>query len=414
MSLSTELSGVQAAQTDIDTIGNNIANISTNGFKSSTAQFGDLYASSLAGASSNGATPGQGVSTNSLAQLFTQGTISQTGNPLDVAINGNGFFQVQTASGLAYTRDGAFNLNSSGQLVTDSGALVLGYGAAAGGGAASGLLQPLTVAAGNIAAKATSALTINVNLPAGDPLIDTAATPFSVNNPKSFDESTTASVYDSLGVSRALTTYFTQVSGSGSPSKWQTHYQLTDADGTFVASGAGPTLVFDSSGQLVSGSGAIAVASLPDGAAPLNITASFTGSTLSNLGFGVNSISNDGNGSGQFTGVQIAANGQVTGQYSNGMTRAFGTIALADFPNPQGLVAMSNNLWLASVDSGQPASGVPGSAGLGQLESGAIEGSNVDLSAELVHLIAAQQAYQANVQGINVEQQNLQRLLTLQ
>ena len=96
------------------------------------------------------------------------------------------------------------------------------------------------------------------------------------------------------------------------------------------------------------------------------------------------------------------------------MTRAFGTIALADFPNPQGLVAMSNNLWLASVDSGQPASGVPGSAGLGQLESGAIEGSNVDLSAELVHLIAAQQAYQANVQGINVEQQNLQRLLTLQ
>src|SRR5579885_3215553 len=397
MSLSTELSGVQAAQTDIDTIGNNIANISTNGFKSSTAQFGDLYASSLAGASSNGATPGQGVSTNSLAQLFTQGTISQTGNPLDVAINGNGFFQVQTASGLAYTR-----------------ALVLGYGAAAGGGAASGLLQPLTVAAGNIAAKATSALTINVNLPAGDPLIDTAATPFSVNNPKSFDESTTASVYDSLGVSRALTTYFTQVSGSGSPSKWQTHYQLTDADGTFVASGAGPTLVFDSSGQLVSGSGAIAVASLPDGAAPLNITASFTGSTLSNLGFGVNSISNDGNGSGQFTGVQIAANGQVTGQYSNGMTRAFGTIALADFPNPQGLVAMSNNLWLASVDSGQPASGVPGSAGLGQLESGAIEGSNVDLSAELVHLIAAQQAYQANVQGINVEQQNLKRLLTLQ
>jgi flagellar hook protein FlgE len=416
MSLSTELSGVQAAQTDIDTIGNNIANISTNGFKGSTAQFGDLYATSLLGAANSGATPGQGVTTTSLSQLFTQGTITQTGNPLDVAISGNGFFQVQTVSGLAYTRDGSFNLNSNGQLVTDSGALVLGYSAAASGsgGTASGLLRPLTVAAGNIAATPTSALTINVNLPASDPVINTVTTPFSVNNGNSFDESTTASVYDSLGVSRALTTYFTQVSGSGSPNKWATHYELTDADGAFVASGVGPTLTFNSSGQLVSGSGSISIANLPNGAATLDIATSFAGSTLSNLNFGVNSISNDGNGSGQFTGAQISANGQVTGEYSNGLTRAFGTIALADFPNPQGLIATSNNLWLASIDSGQAASGIPGSAGLGELESGAIEGSNVDLSTQLVNLIAAQQAYQANVQGINVEQQNIQRLLTLQ
>jgi flagellar hook protein FlgE len=409
MSLSTELSGVQAAQTDIDTIGNNIANVNTTGFKASVADFADLYGSAAQTA------PGQGVFTASLAQSYTEGTVSQTGNPLDVAISGNGFFQLQTASGIVYSRDGAFQIDKDGHLVNSVGDMVMGFAPPpAGGGASVGQLQPIQISSANIAASATSKLTIAVNLPSTDAAINTTTTPFSTSNPKSYDESTTTSVYDSLGTNLSLTTYFTRVSGSGSPNQWQTHYSLTNSAGALIASGAGPTLIFNSSGQLVSGSGTIAVSRLPDGAAPLNIALNFTGSSLSNLPFGVNSVSNDGSGGGAFTGVQIAANGAVTGQYSNGATRVFGTIALANFADPQGLVPLTGNVWAASIASSPATTGMPATAGLGQLEPGALEGSNVDLSTQLVNLIVAQQAYQANVQGINVEQQNLQRLLTIQ
>jgi flagellar hook protein FlgE len=416
MSLLVELSGVQAAQTDIDTIGNNIANVSTAGFKGSSADFSDIYASSLIGAAGASSNPGQGVNTTSISQLFTEGTINQTGDPLNVAINGSGFFQVESTSGVAYSRDGNFQLNNTGNLVTDTGAAVMGYGPSASSSTAtqSGPLSPIQISSGDIQAVPTSNLTLNINLPSTDPAINTTATPFSVNNSSSYDESTTTAVFDSLGVSRTLTTYFTQVSGTGTPDQWATHWQLSDTNGSAVASGAGPTLTFNSAGQLTSGSGTIAINNLPNGAADLSIATQFTGSTLSNLGFGVNGVANDGNGAGQFTGIQIASSGQITGQYSNGLTRNFGTIALANFANPQGLVPVSNNIWQASVSSGAALTGAPGTAALGVLQSGALEGSNVDLSAQLVNLIAAQQAYQANVQGISVEQQNLQRLLTIQ
>jgi flagellar hook protein FlgE len=416
MSLLVELSGVQAAQTDIDTIGNNIANVSTAGFKASSAEFSDIYAGSLIGAAGANATPGQGVNTSSISQLFTEGTITQTGDPLDVAINGSGFLQVQTPSGIAYTRDGNLQINAAGNLVTDTGAQVMGYtSATSGSGAASsGPLSAIQISSGNVSAVATSSLGLVVNLPSTDPVIDTTTTPFSVSNASSYDESTTTSVFDSLGVSRTLTTYFTQVSGSGTPDQWATHWQLGNTDGSTVASGAGPTMTFNSAGQLTGGSGTISVSNLPNGAADLSIAQSFTGSTLSNLSFAVNGVSNNGNGAGEFTGVQIAADGEISGQYSNGLTTNFGTIALANFANPQGLIASSNNLWQASIASGPALTGAPGTSALGSLESGALEGSNVDLSAQLVSLIAAQQAYQANVQGINVDQQDVQRLLTIQ
>jgi flagellar hook protein FlgE len=410
MSLSTELSGVNGAQTDIDTIGNNIANVNTTGFKLSDAQFSAIYGSAIP------VVPGQGVNTTSLAQAFTEGTITQTGNPLNVAIDGNGFFQVQSGSGIAYTRDGAFHLDNTGHLVTASGAEVMGFSAAAGGAAATstGSPQPIQIDQANIAPLATSTLTLGVNLPASDAPINTTTHPFSITDSKSYNESTTTTVYDSLGASQSLTTFFTQASGTGSPNNWQTHWELTDSSGTLVASGAGPTLTFNSSGQLVSGSGTISVSSLPDGAAPLSIAESFTGSSLSGLPFGVNSVTNNGSGGGDLTGVQIAANGVVSGQYSNGGTKVFGTIVLANFANPQGLVPMTGNVWAATTASGPATTGAPGTAALGQLESGVLEGSNVDLPTQMVNLIVAQQAYQANVQSINIEQQNFQRLLTIQ
>ena len=354
--------------------------------------------------------------TSSLSQLFTEGTITQTGNPLDVAINGNGFFQVQTGTGLAYSRDGSLQISSNGTLENSNGQAVLGYSSTSSGssGTATGPIGPIQINEGALAPTATSSLTMSVNLPSTDTPIDTTTTPFSITNNKSYNESTTTTVYDSLGSPDTLTTYFTQVSGSGSPPKWDTHWALASSSGSLIASGAGATLTFNSSGALSAGSGTINVASPPDGAAALKIAQTFTGTTLSNLSFGVNSLSDNGNGGGQFSGLEISSNGNVLAQYSNGDTRTLGTISLANFENPQGLTPTSDNLWLASSASGQPVTNPPGSAGLGTLESGVIEGSNVDLSTQLVNLIVAQQAYQANVQGINVDQQDVQKLLQLQ
>jgi flagellar hook protein FlgE len=292
----------------------------------------------------------------------------------------------------------------------------MGFAPTANGAAATsaGSLQPIQINQANIAPGATSDLSLGINLPTSDAPINTTTIPFSPSNPQSYNESTTTTVYDSLGTSLSLTTYFTQVAGSGSPNQWQTNWVLTTPSGTSIASGAGPTLSFNSSGQLVSGSGSITASGLPDGAAPLSIAENFTGTSVSGLSFGVNSVVANGSGGGQLTGVQIAPDGVVTGQYSDGGTQVFGTIALANFVNPQGLVPMSGNVWGGSTGSGPAATGAPGTAALGQLEAGALEGSNVDLSTQLVNLITAQQAYQANVQSINIEQQNFQRLLTIQ
>jgi flagellar hook protein FlgE len=408
------LTGLQAAQTDLDTIGNNIANVGTDGFKASTPNFSSLYGASLAGAT-GGAVPGQGVQTSNLSQLFTEGTISQSGNPLDIAINGNGFLQVQTPTGLAYSRDGALQLDANGVITNDTGAAVLGYSPVSSGsnGTATGPIGAIQISQANLTPTATSNLAMDVNLPSTDPQINTTTTPFSLNNPASYSESTTTTVYDSLGAPSTLTTYFTQVSGSGSPPQWQTHWGLTSTSGTLIGSGSGATLTFNSSGVLTAGSGTIS-ATPPSGAAPLSIAEKFTGTTLSNLPFAVTSIKNNGNGGGQFSGLQISANGNVVAQYSNGATKLMGTLALASFVNPQGLSAVQGNNWVATAASGPPIVNPPGVGGLGTLESGAIEGSNVDLSTQLVNLIVAQQAYQANVQGINVDQQDVQRLLTLQ
>jgi flagellar hook protein FlgE len=415
MSLLTSLSGVQAAQADINTIGNNIANVNTAGFKESNAQFHDVYTGAR-NVSAGSTQPGLGVNTAGLPQSFAEGTLQQTGNGLDLAISGNGFFQVQTGSGISYSRDGQFHLDSNGNLINNSGARVMGFppGASTSTATASAL-QPIQVSTTTLPATPTSSAAISVNLPSSDTPIDSTVTPFDPTNRASYNESTSFSVVDSLGVSRTLKTYFTEQPGaSGANSQWQTNYQLTNTDGSVAAAGAGPTLSFDTSGRFVSGNGTLTISSLPNGAAALNIAEDFTGSSLSNLAFGVSALNVNGTSAGQFSGVTIAATGDVIGQYDNGATQNFGSIALANFANPQGLTPLSNNLWDASPSSGAALIGAPSTGGLGLLEPGVVEGSNVDISTQLVELIAAQQAYQANVQGINIEQQDVQRLLTIQ
>lgn len=418
MSLNTELMGINAAQSSIDTIGNNIANMNTEGFKGSTMEFADLIGTSLQGTSGNTLTPGQGVVASNLSQLFTEGTISQTGNPLDLAINGQGFFQMQTDQGIEYTRAGSFQVNTNGNLVDPSGNKLMGYTTATSG-AALGAVGDLQVSRSTLPATATSSLGLNVSLPTTDSAIS-SGTAFNPSSASTYDESTATTVYDSVGTGYTLTSYFTRVSGSGSPDKWQVDWQLTTSSGTKIASGTGPKLTFNTAGALTgatSGAGttvSVPTAKLPDGASPLNIAYNFTGTSLSSQAFGVNSIANNGNNAGTFTGVQISSTGQIIGQYSNGQTKQFGVIALANFENPAGLTPMTGTFWQSTLGSGPALLGAPNSQGLGTLQSGALEGSNVDLSTQLVNLIVAQQAFQANAQAISYEQQNIQHLLNIQ
>lgn len=418
MSLNTELMGINAAQTSIDTIGNNIANMNTEGFKGSTMEFADLIGTSLEGTSGNTLTPGQGVVASNLSQLFTEGTISQTGNPLDLAINGQGFFQMQTDQGIEYTRAGSFQVDTNGFLVDPSGNKLMGYNTA-GSGAALGAIGNLQISRSTLPATATSSLGLNVSLPTTDSAIS-SGTAFNPSSASTYDESTATTVYDSVGTGYTLTSYFTRVSGSGTPDKWQVDWQLTTSTGTAIASGTGPKLTFSNAGALTgatSGAGttvSVPTAKLPDGASPLSVVYNFTGTTLSSQAFGVNSIANNGNSAGTFTGVQINATGAIIGQYSNGQTKQFGVIALANFENPQGLTPMTGTFWQSTLASGPALLGAPNSQGLGTLQSGALEGSNVDLSTQLVSLIVAQQAFQANAQAISYEQQNIQHLLNIQ
>ena len=417
MSLNTELMGINAAQSSIDTIGNNIANMNTEGFKGSTMEFADLIGTSLEGTSGNTLTPGQGVVASDLSQLFTEGTISQTGNPLDLAINGQGFFQEQTDQGIMFTRAGSFQVDTNGYLVDPSGNKLMGY-TTAGSGAALGAVGDLQVSRSTLPATATTTLGLNVNLPTTDSAI-ASGTAFNPSSASTYDESTATTIYDSVGTGYTLTSYFTRVSGSGTPDKWKVDWQLTNpTTGAAIASGTGPTLTFNTAGTLTgttSGAGTkVSVATLPDGASALNIGYSFTGTSLSSNTFGVNSIANNGNAPGTFTGIQINSNGQIVGQYSNGQTKAFGTIALANFENPQGLTPMTGTFWQQTLASGPALLAAPNTQGLGTLQSGALEGSNVDLSTQLVNLIVAQQAFQANAQAISYEQQNIQHLLNIQ
>lgn len=417
MSLNTELMGINAAQSSIDTIGNNIANMNTEGFKGSTMEFADLIGTSLEGTSGNTLTPGQGVVASNLSQLFTEGTISQTGNPLDLAINGQGFFQMQTDQGLEYTRAGSFQVDTNGYVVDPSGNNLMGYNTPTSG-AALGAIGPLQVSRSTLPATATTSLGLNVNLPTTDSAI-ASGTAFNPSSASTFDESTATTIYDSVGTAYTLTSYFTRVSGSGTPDKWQVHWQLSNpTTGAAIASGSGPRLTFSTTGALTgatSGAGTtVAVPALPDGASALNIVYNYTGTSLTSNAFGVNAINNNGNAPGTFTGVQINANGQIVGQYSNGQTKTFGTVALANFENPQALTPMSGTFWAQTLASGQALLGAPNTQGLGTLQSGALEGSNVDLSTQLVSLIVAQQAFQANAQAISYEQQNIQHLLNIQ
>lgn len=403
MSFQQGLSGLNASARNLDVIGNNVANANTAGFKASHAQFADVFASSLSG---SGGGVGIGTSVAAVVQRFQQGNITATSNPLDIAINGEGFFRLSRNGEVSWTRNGQFQLDKDGYIVNAQGARLTGYPVGPSGQVVTSSPADIQLSRSDIAPVATTSATVNLNLDSRKPAI---AAPFDQNDPATYSHATSQTVYDSLGNAHTLTMYFTRTAANN----WEVR---AANDGAMIGAAPVGTLAFDTGGAIDAATTlpfAISTAVATGAATPLAFDLDFTGSTQFGSAFGVNDLSQDGYASGRLTGFSVAADGTVQGRYSNGQTRPQGQVALGNFGNPQGLQSLGGNQWAETSVSGQPQIGAPETGTLGTLQSGAIEESNVDLTAELVQMITAQRVYQANAQTIKAQDSVLQTLVNL-
>jgi flagellar hook protein FlgE len=407
MAFQQGLSGMDAAQSALDVIGNDIANVATVGYKQSEAQFADVYARSLTG--SGGVQIGIGTQVAAVVQQFTQGNVTITNNALDMAINGSGFFRMSQSGAISYSRNGQFQLDNNGFIVNNTGQRLTGFAADAAGNITAGVTTDLQISFADLSPRTTDAALMNVNLDSRDSVPSVA---FSTTNPASYNDTTAMTVYDSLGNAHALSVYFVKTTTAN---VWDVYGAL---DGTALgAPTAIGTLTFDSSGAIDTTATTLPFnvsAPVSTGAVdPLAFTLDFTGSTQFGSAFGVNAISQDGFAPGRLAGLSIDETGLIQGRYTNGQSRSLGQIALANFTNPQGLQPLGNNQWAETSASGQPLVGTANTGTLGIVQSGAVEESNVDLTAELVNLIIAQRAFQANAQTIQTQDQILQTLVNI-
>ncbi len=404
MSFQQALSGLNAASRSLDVIGHNIANAGTTGMKSSRAEFAEIYASS-AGAI-GGTNVGLGVEVGAVAQQFSQGTLSITGNDLDVAINGKGFFQVKATDGsTAYTRAGNFKLDKDGNIVTNNGSAVMGYPTDAAGVRQSFDAAPLKLPTGApIPAKQTTRMAAEITLDASAVVASTATPPTPL---KTYGTSLTA--FDSQGLEVPVGMYFTKLANNS----WEVH---TSINGSDPAASTPFTVNFKADGSLDTATStipALTLASPNDPAQTFPVTLDLSKLTQVNARFAVADLSQDGYTSGSLTGIKIEDSGILTATYSNGQTQAAGQVALVNFRNAQGLAPTGSGYWVETAASGQPVRGAPGEGTFGQLRSGALEESNVDLTAELVNMMTTQRAYQANAQTIKTQDQVMSTLVNL-
>jgi flagellar hook protein FlgE len=402
------LSGLNAASKSLDVIGNNVANANTVGFKGSQAQFADVYANSLAG--SGAGQVGIGVNVATVAQQFTQGNITSTNNTLDMAISGNGFFRMNNNGSISYSRNGQFELDDNGYIVDSQRKHLTGFLTDATGAIQATSPADIQVSTSDLLPQATTTITAGLNLDSR--LSAPSVTPFDPTNASTFNNSTSATIYDSLGGTHSASMYFVKTGAN----TWDSYLTV---DGALVPASAPPTaltsMTFSSSGVLTTPVGAVTSASFTPSGGGAAQTVSFNFSNTSQFGstFGVNSLSQDGYTSGHMTSFSTSADGTVQGKYSNGQSKTLAQVVLANFSNAQGLQPLGNNNWAETSDSGSPIVGVPGSASLGLLKTSAVEDSNVDLTAELVNMITAQRVYQANAQTIKTGDQILQTIVNL-
>jgi flagellar hook protein FlgE len=418
------LSGLNAASKNLDVISNNIANVSTVGFKSSRAEFSDVYANATFGA--NNLQAGLGTQTVSVAQQFTQGGLSVSNNPLDVAISGNGFFRLSGEAGNTYTRSGQFRMDKDGFLVTNTGENVTGYTNltldSAFNVVGTSNLGNIQIDLDGISAQATTDLALNVNLnsSAVPPGSLTPPVAFDATVPTSYNYSTSVSVYDSLGTEHTVRYFF--VKESATPNTWTAYAYLDNTNPGLIpagdqmdlgGTGGGHTMTFSNTGNLTSGLAATNAAVTISGAQPLAIAMDFTGSSQYFGGSGVNSVSQNGFQSGSLVGIGIGDDGVISGRYSNGVNQPMQQLVLVTFRNPQSMVPVGQNQWVATLDAGSETINKPGEGVAGLVQAGSVEDSNADLTGELVNLIIAQRLYQANAQSITAQSTILQTLVNL-
>ncbi len=400
MSFQQGLSGLNAAAKGLDAVSNNVSNANTVGFKGATTLFSDVYAASVSG--SGAPQLGIGVNVSAVRQSFTQGNITVTNNPLDLAINGGGFFRINSAGTIGYTRNGQFSVDKDGYIVNAAGGHLTGYAADVNGVIVPSSPTDLQISSADLTPQVTTDATIGLNLDARDAPPGVA---FDHTDPTTYNSSTAVTVYDSLGNPHVMTLYF-QKTGANA---WDVY---TGLDG--AAPGAASPLTFTSAGAVNTGGSIAASFALTNGStSPLAVTLDMTSATQYGATFGVNSLTQNGYTSGRLTGLSVAADGIVQGRYSNGQSRNLGQVVLVNFANPQGLQSLGGNLWSETSASGQPLVGTPNTGSLGALQSAAVEESNIDLTAELVNMITAQRNYQANAQSIKTQDAIMQTLVNL-
>lgn len=392
MPFAIALSGLNAASTDLSVTANNIANVNTNGFKGSRAQFAEVFAVGTQSVSSSAS--GSGVKLSAISQQFTQGNIDFTDNALDLAIGGEGFFVLSDNGARTYSRAGAFGVDNQGFVVNALAQRLQAYPFAGNGLFNTGTPSDLQLVTGANPPQASTRANFGLNLPADAPA---PANPvFDPLDPSSFNHTTSITTYDSLGAAHTATVYFIK---DAVPNTWNTQVQI---DGTAVA-GATP-IVFATDGTLQAPAGGLmplAPYTPTTGAADLSLTIDFSTATQFGNAFGVNSLSQDGFTTGRLTGITVDAEGVVFARFTNGQSTSLGKLALANFVNSQGLQQLGDTTWGESFSSGDALLGEAGTASFGNIQSGALEASNVDLTAQLVNMITAQRNFQANAQMIS-------------
>jgi flagellar hook protein FlgE len=405
MSFGIALSGLNAAQTDLNVTANNIANSATTGFKQSRSEFAELFAVSPVGVSRNAY--GNGAKVAAVAQQFTQGNINTTNNSMDLAISGQGFFILSDQGATAYSRAGAFQVNNDGYVVNSQQQRLQVYPPAATGAFNTSTLSDLRLVTTESPPSATTEVETVFNLPS------TASVPvtttFNAADETSYNTARSLTVYDSLGSAHTASMHFVKTATN----EWDVHFSV---DGNDIGS---EHLTYSQTGTLLTPANGLtstltyAAPALATGAEDMNLTFDLGQTSQYGDSFSMTSITQDGFTTGRLIGIDIDSTGTVQARFTNGRATSLGQVAIANFANPQGMQQLGNTNWAETAASGQALNGQAGSSGFGLIQSGALEASNVDITAQLVNMITAQRNFQANAQMIQTADQVTQTIINI-
>lgn len=410
MSFDIAVTGISASSTNLEVISNNIANGQTTGFKRSRVGFEDLYASSFLGTFEN--TVGKGVQVGAIKQEFAQGDISFTENQLDLAVSGSGFLRYSNNGGINFSRDGSLRIDNEGFITNSAGYNLTGY-LADPSGSITAQLGELAVSTSNIAPLASTGVEygLNFNAEASPPAVAFPNVVSGDPDPASYNYATSVTVFDSLGASHVVDTYYVNTGVN----QWETH---TYSDSAQV--GGPDDIVFNSNGTLASINGAAGVTTITippyapgGGAANLNLQLDYADATQYGESFDLNSLSQNGYTTGRLSSLEFDGEGMLFARYTNGESLTLGQVVLANFASVSGLNPAGGNNFLETPRSGAPLIGAPGSSSLGTITPGALEESNVDITKSLVDLITAQRSFEANAQVISATDSIQQTIINI-